>query len=53
MRNKALKELKPIKVIPLGKNEQEEKEFHEWGKYLLKKIAKYYRVQSKKEREIK
>jgi len=48
MKNKALIEIKPdIIVIPIKSREQEEKEFHAWGKQLLKKIARAYRINAK------
>ncbi len=47
-KQKARIEIKPdLIVIPIKSKEQEGKEFHKFGKQLLKKIAKAYRIQAK------
>lgn len=48
MKQLLLFEIKPnVIVIPIKSREQEEKEFHAWGKQLLKKIARAYRINAK------
>lgn len=48
MKKKALIEIKPDLIpIPMKSKEQEEKEFREWEKQLLKKIARAYRINVK------